>query len=79
MPNRADCEIKPMSEEKKTERKLTQARRETNARYNSKFVEVKVRMTPEHKTVVQEHVASLDESTTSLRFPTRKKHQPFSS
>ena len=34
-----------MSEEKKTGRKLTQARKEANARYNSKFVEVKVRMT----------------------------------
>ena len=33
-----------MSKEKKTGRKLTQARKEANARYNSKFVEVKVRM-----------------------------------
>lgn len=65
-PDRADCEIKSMSEEKKTGRKLTQARREANARYNSKFVEVKVRMTPEHRTVVQEHAASMDESTTAF-------------
>ena len=40
-----------MSKEKKTGRKLTQARKEANARYNSKFVEVKVRMTPERRTV----------------------------
>jgi hypothetical protein len=66
VPDRADCEIKSMSEEKKTGRKLTQARREANARYNSKFVEVKVRMTPEHRTVVQEHAASMDESTTAF-------------
>lgn len=42
-----------MSEEKKTGRKLTQARKEANARYNSKFVEVKVRMTPERRSVVR--------------------------
>lgn len=55
-----------MSEEKKNGRKLTQARREANARYNSKFVEVKVRMTPEHRTVVQEHAASMDNGTTAF-------------
>lgn len=53
-------------EKKKPERKLTQARREANARYNSKFVEVKVRMTPEHRTEVQEHAASMDESVTQF-------------
>lgn len=56
-----------MSEEnKKPGRRLTQARREANARYNSKFVEVKVRMTPEHRTEVQEHAASMDESATQF-------------
>lgn len=49
-----------MSEEKKTGRKLTQARKEANARYNSKFVEVKVRMTPERRSVVQDHAASME-------------------
>ncbi|MBS6765114.1 MAG: hypothetical protein KH304_16235 [Clostridium sp.] len=52
--------------EKKNGRKLTPARREANARYNSKFVEVKVRMNPEHRTVVQEHAASMDERTTDF-------------
>lgn len=55
-----------MSEDKKTVRKLTQARREANARYKSKFVEVKVRMTPERRSVVQEHAASMAESTTAF-------------
>ena len=55
-----------MSEEKKPGRKLTQARKEANARYNSKFVEVKVRMTPDRRSIVQEHAASMDESTTAL-------------
>lgn len=55
-----------MSEEKKTGRKLTQARKEANARYNSKFVEVKVRMTPEHRSVVQDHAASMGESATAF-------------
>ena len=55
-----------MSEEKKTGRKLTQARKEANARYNSKFVEVKVRMTPERRSVVQDHAASMGESATAF-------------
>ena len=55
-----------MSEEKKPGRKLTQARKEANARYNSKFVEVKVRMTPDRRSVVQEHAASMDESTAAF-------------
>ena len=55
-----------MSEEKKPGRKLTQARKEANARYNSKFVEVKVRMTPDRRSIVQEHVAAMDESTTAF-------------
>ena len=65
-PDRADWENRWMSEEKKPGRKLTQARKEANARYNSKFVEVKVRMTPERRTVVQNHAASMEESTTAF-------------
>ena len=55
-----------MSEEKKAGRKLTQARKEANARYNSKFVEVKVRMTPERRSIVQDHAASMEESATAF-------------
>ena len=65
-PDWADWEIRLLSEEKKPGRKLTQARKEANARYNSKFVEVKVRMTPDRRSVVQEHAASMDESTTAF-------------
>lgn len=65
-PEWADCEIGKMNEEKKTGRKLTQARKEANARYNSKFVEVKVRMTPERRSVVQDHAASMEESATAF-------------
>ena len=31
-----------------------------------KFVEVKVRMTPEHRTEVQQHAQDMDESTTAF-------------
>ena len=55
-----------MSEEKKPGRKLTQARKEANARYNSKFVEVKVRMPPDRRSVVQEDAAAMEVSTTAF-------------
>lgn len=53
-------------EKKKAGRKLTQARKEANARYNSKFVEVKVRMTSERRSEVQEHAANMNESATAF-------------
>ena len=53
-------------EKKKAGRKLTQARKEANARYNSKFVEVKVRMTSERRSDVQEHAANMNESATAF-------------
>ena len=56
-----------MSEEKKSSYKgLTEARRRANKKYNDKFVEVKVRMVPERRTIVQEHAASMGESTTAF-------------
>ncbi len=56
-----------MSEEKKKSgRNLTPARRAANARYNSKFVEIKVRMTPEHRAEVQDHAAKMNESATAF-------------
>ncbi|MBP5555899.1 MAG: hypothetical protein J6X94_13635 [Lachnospiraceae bacterium] len=56
-----------MSEEKKGSYKgLTEARRRANKKYNNKFVEVKVRMVPERRTIVQEHAASMGESTTAF-------------
>ena len=56
-----------MSEEKKSNYKgLTEARKRANKKYNDKFVEVKVRMLPERRTIIQEHAASMGESTTSF-------------
>ena len=56
-----------MSDEKKSTHKgLTEARKRANKKYNDKFVEVKVRMIPERRTVVQEHAASMNESTTAF-------------
>ena len=37
-----------------------------NKRYIDKFVEVKVRMTPEHRTEVQQHAQEMGESTTAF-------------
>ena len=43
-----------MAEKKdRRHRTLTEARKAANKRYIDKFVEVKVRMTPEHRTEVQ--------------------------
>ena len=47
-------------------RTLTEARKAANKRYIDKFVEVKVRMTPEHRTEVQQHAQDMDESTTAF-------------
>ena len=56
-----------MSDEKKGNYKgLTEARKRANKKYNDKFVEVKGRMVPERRTIVQEHAASMDESTTAF-------------
>ena len=50
-------ENKNMAEKKDNRhRTLTEARKAANKRYIDKFVEVKVRMTPEHRTEVQQHV-----------------------
>ena len=46
-------------------RTLTEARKAANKRYIDKFVEVKVRMTPEHRTEVQQHA---QEMGTAQRF-----------
>lgn len=47
-------------------RTLTEARKAANKRYIDKFVEVKVRMTPEHRTEVQQHAQDMGESTTAF-------------
>lgn len=45
---------------------LTEARKRANQKYIDKFVEVKVRMTADKRTIVQEHAASMNESTTAF-------------
>ena len=48
------------------QRTLTEAGKAGNKRYVDKFVEVKVIMTPEHRTEVQQHAHEMDESTTAF-------------
>lgn len=60
-------EIDEMAEKKDNRhRTLTEARKAANKRYIDKFVEVKVRMTPEHRTEVQQHAQDMGESTTAF-------------
>lgn len=56
-----------MSEEKQSSyHGLTEARKRANKKYIAKFVEVKVRMVPEKRTILQDHAASMGESTTAF-------------
>lgn len=55
-----------MSEKKSTYKGFTPSRAEANKRYMEKFVEVKVRMTPEKRTIVQDHAQRQNESTTAF-------------
>lgn len=44
----------------------TNARKEANKRYMEGFVEVKVRMTADKRSIVQQHAASMGESATAF-------------
>ena len=56
-----------MSDEKKSGyRGMSEARKRANKKYNDKFAEIKVRMLPDRKANVQEHAASMNESTTAF-------------
>lgn len=56
-----------MSESKNSSYKgLTEARRRANKKYNDRFVEIKVRVTPEKCSIIQEHAASMGESATAF-------------
>ena len=49
-----------MSESKNSSYKgITEARRRANKKYNDRFVEIKVRVTPEKRSIIQEHAASV--------------------
>ena len=56
-----------MSESKNSSYKgLTEARRRAKKKYNDRFVEIKVRVTPEKRSIIQEHAASMGESATAF-------------
>ena len=38
---------------------LTEARRRANKKYNDRFVEIKVRVTPEKRSVIKDHEAEI--------------------
>jgi hypothetical protein len=45
-------------------RGFTEARKRANKKYNDRFVEIKVRVTPEQRAIIQAHSVSMNESTT---------------
>ena len=45
---------------------LTEARKRANKKYNDRFVEIKVRVTPEKRSIIKEHAESMGESATSF-------------
>ena len=53
-------------EEKKQTGYYTEARARANKKYMEKYVEIKVRMTPEKQSIVQEHARSMNESATEF-------------
>lgn len=56
-----------MSEEKASSyRGLTEARKRANKKYNDRFVEIKVRVTPEKRATIKDHAESMGESATAF-------------
>lgn len=56
-----------MSEDKKTKyRGFTPAQAEAHKRYMKDFIEIKVRMKAEKRSIVQEHAVSMGESATAF-------------
>ena len=45
---------------------LTEARRRANKKYNDRFCEIKVRMTPEKRAIIKDHAESMGESATAF-------------
>ena len=45
---------------------LTEARKRANKKYNDRFVEIKVRVTPEKRSIIKEHAESIGESATAF-------------
>jgi len=56
-----------MPEKNKKEQKgVTEAQKRATRTYMQKYCEVKVRMTPDRRSEVQEHAATMEESTTAF-------------
>ena len=56
-----------MSEEKAGSYKgLTEARKRANKKYNDRFVEIKVRVTPEERSIIKDHADAMGESATAF-------------
>ena len=45
---------------------ITEARRRANKKYNDRFVEIKVSVTSEKRSIIQKHAASMGESATAF-------------
>ena len=45
---------------------LTEARKRANKKYNDRFVEIKIRVTPEKRSIIKEHAESMGESATAF-------------
>ena len=45
---------------------LTEARKRANKKYNDRFVEIKVRVTPEKRSIIKDHAESMGESATAF-------------
>ena len=55
-----------MKEKKNTYRGFTEAQEKAHKRYMKNFVEVKVRMIPEKRSIIQDHASKLNESATAF-------------
>lgn len=55
-----------MSEKKSTYAGFTEARARANKKYMEKFVEIKVRVSPEKREIIQKHAQAMNESATKF-------------
>lgn len=53
-----------MEEKKSGYKGFSEARARANKKYMEKFVEIKVRMTPERRSIIQDHARAMGESAT---------------
>ena len=54
----------PPPERRKAMPEKTEAQKRAQKKYMSSFVEIKVRMTPEKRSIIQDHARAMGESTT---------------